>query len=200
MNAVDGTIRDNTGSDVSYRLAPYSSILLFASTRTGSTPQQSRIDAIQPSDTTKAILTVEYWSLKADSVQVSDNALFDWRSDNRLKYSDATGDYKADFNWTREKGSSHIYLDLGQVYFTAEVLINGRSAGTVLFSPYMMDITDLVVQGDNRIEVRITPGALNSYIGKAKAGDNRYKQFKNKDDQLMAAGLLGPVVIRSDNP
>jgi hypothetical protein len=200
MNAVDGTIRDNTGSDVSYRLAPYSSILLFASTRTGSSPQRSRIDAIQPSDTTKAILTVEHWSLKADSVQVSDNALFDWRSDNRLKYSDATGDYKADFNWAREKGSSRIYLDLGQVYFTAEVLINGRSAGAVLFSPYMMDITDLVVQGDNRIEVRITPGALNSYIGKAKAGDNRYKQFKNKDDQLMAAGLLGPVVIRSDNP
>ncbi|HLX65397.1 MAG TPA: glycosyl hydrolase, partial [Puia sp.] len=200
LNAVDATIRSNTGSHVSYRLAPYSSILLYASTQTGGLPKQGQLDTIQPCDTTNALLTVGNWSLKADSVQVSDNALFDWRSDNRLKYSDATGDYKADFHWTREKGSSRIYLDLGQVYFTAEVLINGRSAGTVLFSPYMIDITDLVVQGDNRIEVRITPGALNSYIGKAKAGDNRYKQFKNKDDQLMAAGLLGPVVIRSDQP
>jgi len=51
-------------------------------------------------------------------------------------------------------------------------------------------------KGENKIEVRVTTGQLNGYIGKAKQGDSRYKQFKNKEDQLMSAGLLGPVVIR----
>jgi hypothetical protein len=54
----------------------------------------------------------------------------------------------------------------------------------------------MLKQGTNQIEVRVTTGQLNSYIGKAKQGDSRYKQFKNKEDQLMSAGLLGPVVIR----
>jgi hypothetical protein len=124
--------------------------------------------------------------------------LFDWRTDNRLKYSSATGIYSANFEWKEAKRGAHIYLDLGQVYFTAEVLVNGRQAGTALYSPYMLDITEIVKTGPNVIEIRVTPGALNSFIGKAKAGDSRYKSFKNKDDQLMAARLLGPVVIRTD--
>jgi hypothetical protein len=200
LNAVDGSIQRNDGKRISCRLAPYSSILLYASTRAVSGQRDGRAGKAAPSDSTKAILTIQNWKLKADSVEVSDNALFDWRSHNKLKYSGATGIYTADFQWTREKGSSRIYLDLGQVYFTAEVLINGRRTGALLFSPYIVDITDLITQGANTIEIRVTPSALNSYIGKADAGDSRYKQFKNKDDQLMAAGLVGPVLIRSDQP
>ena len=45
-------------------------------------------------------------------------------------------------------------------------------------------------------KVRVTIGQLNGYIGKAKNGDKHYAQFKNKEDQLMSAGLIGPVVIR----
>lgn len=200
LNAVDGTIRANSSGKVSYRFAPYSSILLYASTRSNDVPKDVQFRLEQASDTTKDVVAVKNWMLMADSISVSDSALFDWRSHSRLKYSAATGVYTAEFQWARQKDSSHIYLDLGRVYFTAEVSINGRNEGAALFSPYMVDITDLVVQGKNTIEVRVTPSALNSYIGQANAGDSRYKQFKNKDDQLMAAGLLGPVVIRMAQP
>lgn len=36
----------------------------------------------------------------------------------------------------------------------------------------------------------VTTGQLNDYIGKAKNGDKYYAQFKNKEDQLMSAGLM----------
>ena len=62
----------------------------------------------------------------------------------------------------------------------------------------MLDITSLLNPGENKIEVRVTTGQLNGLIGKAKSGDSHYKQFKNSEDQLMAAGLIGPVVIREE--
>jgi len=80
------------------------------------------------------------------------------------------------------------------------VYVNGKFAGKRVFAPYMLDITDLLVEGANQVEVRVTTSQLNGYIGKAKNGDAHYKQFKNKEDQLMAAGLLGPVVIRQEHP
>ncbi|MEZ2337370.1 MULTISPECIES: hypothetical protein [unclassified Mucilaginibacter] len=51
-------------------------------------------------------------------------------------------------------------------------------------------------EGGNKIEIRVATGQLNSFIGKAKSGDQRYLQFKASDDQVMSAGLIGPVTIR----
>ena len=85
---------------------------------------------------------------------------------------------------------------MGNVYFTAEVYVNGTYAGKRIFAPYMLDITKLLRPGTNSIEVRVATGQLNGFIGKGDRGDKRYKQFKDKDNQLMSAGLIGPVVIR----
>lgn len=67
-----------------------------------------------------------------------------------------------------------------------------------MFAPYIIDISPFLVLGNNKIEVRVTTGQLNGFIGKAKQGDTHYKQFKNKEDQVMAAGLVGPVIIREN--
>ena len=75
--------------------------------------------------------------------------------------------------------------------------INDKFAGKRIFAPYMLDITSFLIQGNNKIEIHVTPGQLNGFNGKAKQGDNRYKQFKGQEDQIMSAGLIGPVVIRS---
>lgn len=81
------------------------------------------------------------------------------------------------------------------MYFTAEVRVNEKAAGKRIYAPYQLDITPFVRAGTNQIEVRVTPTQLNGFIGKAQQGDKRYSQFKNKTDQLMSAGLAGPVRI-----
>ncbi|MNF95480.1 hypothetical protein D3C84_782370 [compost metagenome] len=65
-------------------------------------------------------------------------------------------------------------------------------------APYLLDITSFLQSGINQIEVRVTTGQLNGFIGNAKNGDKRYNQFKDKEDIIMSAGLIGPVVIRSE--
>jgi len=195
MNAVDGTITKNNGSTITYQMPPYGSVILFASTKNIMTDTVS-FDVPALADRTKAIISLDQWNIKADSVEIKNSPLFDWRANERLKYSSAEGIYTSSFEWNNTNASSHYYLDLGKVCFTAEVYINGKYAGKRIYSPYMLDITPFLQQGINNIEVRVTTGQLNGFIGKANKGDSRYKQFKGKEDQLMSAGLIGPVVIR----
>ncbi len=195
MGADTGSIIKNNGLVISYRMPPYGSVILFASTQNGI--RLKRSPGFPPvTDQSKAVISFDHWNLKADSTDLKDIPLFDWRTNDQLKFSSAEGVYTSLFQWHDTTKNAHYHLDLGKVYFTAEVYVNGKFAGKRVFAPYMLDITSFLVQGENKIEVRVTTGQLNGYIGKAKSGDSHYKQFKNKEDQLMAAGLAGPVVIR----
>ena len=49
-----------------------------------------------------------------------------------------------------------MILDLGTVYETAEVFINGTSAGIRICKPYRFDLTSLLRDGENQIAVEIT--------------------------------------------
>ncbi len=199
MNADDGNVIQNNTSTISYEMPPFGSIILYASTQKNISdndviPAQSFL-----MNKSKEVIVLNKWNIKADSVEINDTSWFNWRTSNQLKFSSAEGIYTSSFEWNNNNTSSHYYLDLGKVYFTAEVFINGKSAGIRIFSPYLLDITPLLQKGTNTIEVHVTTGQLNSFIGKAAQGDVHYKQFKGKEDQLMSAGLLGPVVIRESS-
>jgi hypothetical protein len=201
MDADQGRINQNGSSTVTYRMPPYGSIILFATTTTPLSWQDWQ-SFLVGNDQYKIIASIDKWNLSADSVDIKNSALFDWRTNDRLKFSSAAGVYSSSFQWndTTVYINNRYYVDLGKVYFTAEVYVNGKLAGKRVFAPYMIDITNLVIPGENQIVVRVTTGQLNGYIGKAKQGDAHYKQFKGKEDQVMAAGLLGPVVIRKEYP
>ncbi|MCW3106338.1 MAG: glycosyl hydrolase family 2 [Segetibacter sp.] len=195
LDAATGKVTKNDASAISYQLPPYGSVLLFASLN-------DRIaDSIVTAtgalaDITKEVFSINKWNIKVDSVRINDSSLFNWKDDSRLKFSSAVGSYTATFQWQPTVSSSQFFLDLGSVFFTAEVYINNAFAGKRIYAPYLHDITKFLQSGTNSIEVRVTPGQLNDFIGKAKNGDKRYSQFKGKEDQVMSAGLVGPVVIR----
>jgi hypothetical protein len=167
---------------------------LFANTKPNTGEPKLDVPTIDFAKT-KEILSFKQWNLKADSIFINDTALFDWRTYDKLKYSSAEGVYTTNFQWNYKNANTHIYLDLGKVSYTAEVFVNGKPAGKRIFSPYLIEISTLLQNGLNQLEVRVTTGQLNGFIGKAKQGDSKYKQFKNKEDQLMSAGLIGPVKI-----
>lgn len=47
-------------------------------------------------------------------------------------------------------------LDLGNAYETAEVFVNGVSAGVRLCRPYVFDLTPCLAAGENRLDIEIT--------------------------------------------
>lgn len=46
---------------------------------------------------------------------------------------------------------------------TAEVFLNGKSAGVRIWSPYVFDVTDHLRQGENRLEIDVF-GTLGPYL------------------------------------
>lgn len=195
LNADAGTVTKNSGSTIACQLPPYGSVILYASVK--NTVEDAAIITPVQIDRTGEVLSINRWNVKVDSVDVKDSPLFDWKNNEQLKFSSSQGVYTSSFEWKESNPAQHYFLDLGSVNYTAEVYLNGAFVGKRIYSPYVLDITSFLKPGTNNVEVRITPGQLNGFIGLAKNGDARYRQFKGKEDQLMSAGLMGPVVIRS---
>lgn len=78
-----------------------------------------------------------------------------------------------------------LWLDLGAVYETAEVFINGKSAGVRISYPYRFDITGLLAQGTNKLVIEVT----NTLV-------KEQRDMFSIVAQQEPSGLLGPVKLR----
>ena len=193
LNAEDGSITQNHSRRISYLLPPYCSRLLYASTK--KVVSKSLLSAPKTMEVSAApVLTINKWNIKADTMTVSGSQLFDWKDNPLFKFQGTKGVYNSSFKLNKERATNY-YLDLGKVYFTADVWVNGKAAGTLLYAPYRMDITPFVIEGENRIQITVTTTQLNYFIGLANGGDKLYKQFKGQENRLMSAGLAGPVTV-----
>jgi hypothetical protein len=81
-----------------------------------------------------------------------------------------------------EEAAGSVWLDLGQVYETAQVWINGREAGVRLCAPYVWDISEFWQQGANELTVEVT----NTLV---KDQQDWFSKFVQQEP----SGLLGPV-------
>ena len=107
----------------------------------------------------------------------------DWcRNDALRTYSGAAG-YGRDFTLTK-KPAGRVTLDLGEVVSTARVLVNGREAGLRLKPPWRFDVTGLLQEGANRIEIRVCNTTANIFLSSPTVYRGGTK-----------AGILGPVRI-----
>ncbi len=73
-------------------------------------------------------------------------------------------------------------LNLGQVSSSAEVRVNGRSAGVRVASPWVFDVAELLKAGENRIEILVYNTLANHYT----TIPTRYRGNT-------LSGLMGPV-------
>lgn len=128
--------------------------------------------------------------------------LNDWtkHADQRIKYFSGTAIAKSAFN-IKKKGKRQQYLlNVPLLNTTAEVFINGCSAGTLWCSPYQLDITSLVHKGDNQIELRLCNSLWNRLVGDAclPEPERVYWQthpLANPSDRLVPSGLASEVTI-----
>lgn len=93
--------------------------------------------------------------------------------------------YRKTLNLTVDQVSARIItIDLGEVVATAEVLINGKSAGAKVSSPWRFDLSGKLKAGDNRIEIMVYNTLGNHYL-------TTPSQYVGR----INSGLIGPVKI-----
>jgi len=78
-----------------------------------------------------------------------------------------------------------VLLDLGAVYETADVWVNGQSAGVRICPPYRFEIGRLVRPGQNTLTVEVT----NTLV-------YEQRDFFSRFASLEPSGLLGPIRVR----
>jgi hypothetical protein len=85
---------------------------------------------------------------------------------------------------------------------TAKVRINGVYAGGVWTDPYRLNITKLLKEGENTLEVEVANNWMNRLIGDRQLPEKDRPTWVNvnpwrADSPLQPSGLLGPVEIQS---
>lgn len=108
----------------------------------------------------------------------------DWCNNDALRTYSGAAWYKNNIQINR-KNKERIILDLGEIVSSAKVYVNKKLAGTRLAAPWKFDITKLIKEGTNTIEIRVCNTSANIFLSTPTAyrGDTK-------------AGILGPVQIQ----
>lgn len=96
---------------------------------------------------------IEYDFDKAPTMQIPG----DWNTqDERLFFYEGTVWFKRSFQWHPTAGR-HTLLYFGAINYEAHVYVNGKLAGHHIggFTPFNMDVTDLLREGDNFVIVKV---------------------------------------------
>ncbi len=139
---------------------------------------------------------LDQWTLEYAGNHRDLTALFDWRDDEVLRYATGQALYRHTVMIDATDKVGNYVLDLGLVQGSAEVSVNGHLIGRASTPPFKLDISQALKTGANQIVVGVTAPLRNAFVGKALAEDPHYAHMKVYEDQLVAAGLIGPVRLR----
>ncbi len=213
-DAVTGTMRELTAftqdgaiTKVPLTLAPSGSAFIVF--RKSGMPSSDKMEDNYPAPTSKVEITSP-WEVIFDAAHrgpdkpVPMTALEDWSKskDEKIRYYAGSAVYMNKVVLGAVPAEETVYLDLGKVGIMAEVKVNGQSAGGVWTAPYRVDISKLVIAGENSIEVTVVNNWINRLIGDSKLPEKERKTWINVNDikpsdPLQSSGLLGPVSIIS---
>lgn len=125
--------------------------------------------------------------------------LTDWTEseDPRIKYYSGTAIYKSDVKLNKTASSM---LKVEPFNGALMVRVNGKEAGTIWSAPWQVDISDMVKEGSNSIELTVANSAINRMIGDLVLPDEKKITFSttpivNPTDNLRPSGLKGKVRI-----
>ncbi len=166
------------------------------------------------------------WGGPARSVNFA--KLQDWstHADSGVRYYSGTATYNTSFQFTAAAGAQSVVLDLGEVAVMADVIVNGKSFGTLWKRPYRVDVGSALKAGENTLQLRVVNLWINRQIGDEQLPEDcdrnkngtlkewpawvqegkpsptgRYTfgswKLWKKDDKLAPSGLLGPVTLKA---
>lgn len=124
------------------------------------------------------------WTLQLvdESCTVSDK--FGWEMQGHPNYSGGAT-YVQTIKVPAELARERLRLVPTHVYHTLEVKVNGRDCGARAWAPYHIDLPEVVVAGDNLLELLVTN----------TAGNKMYHQTQYDVRDKAPSGLVGPVSL-----
>jgi hypothetical protein len=147
---------------------------------------------------------VKFQEKRGAPAEATFESLTPWNdnADKGIKYFSGTGTYTKNLNAPAEWFSegSELWLDLGSVKNLAEVIINGQSLGIVWKTPFRVNVTGALKEGDNKLEIKVINLWVNRLIGDQQpdVGEKityTTMRFYRADAPLLPSGLLGPVSL-----
>ena len=111
-------------------------------------------------------------------------ALTDWSKIDGLTAYSGGAYYRKTIEVDEKPTGGKTYIDLGEVVSSAELSVNGKSAGIRVAPPLRFDVTHLIEKGENTIEVLVYNTLSNNFTGVP----TRYKGSAK-------SGLIGPVSL-----
>ena len=123
--------------------------------------------------------TVEFSGLGAPKGVFRFPVLASWSEHeiDGIRYLAGHGIYRRKFAFDAKKGKNTRWtLDLGDVRDVASVSLNGGRSICLLEPPYRIDVTDLLVQGENTIEIDVVNCWPNRLIGDARLRAKKAKE------------------------
>ena len=139
-------------------------------------------------------------SLLHDTTTTHFDTLFDLQYSDDYQHFCGTIVYRKNIEYHNSDGARTVstILDLGMVEGVSEVFVNGQSAGVQYFGRRIYDLTDLLHDGDNDLEVHVTT-TMGNYLVTLSREENPaawfYMHPKKVEQPLQPQGMLGPVTI-----
>ncbi len=137
-----------------------------------------------------------------------ENVLFeqlqDWTKNDRegIRYYSGTATYFKTFDLPDSvlEDNKRLFLDLGVVQCIANVRLNNQSLGVVWTAPWRVEITTVIKNTSNILEIDVANLWINRLIKDASLPPNQRVTQTNipikANQPLRPAGLLGPVTIK----
>jgi hypothetical protein len=218
IDAVHDALRTGSGVAVPLRLAPYGSIFVVFRRPAGS-GGAGAVSAreVPAADLPPPLVLEGPWELRfldgrgaPESTRL--DRLISWteHADPGIRHYSGRVLYRLDFvlpdAWLG--AGRRVRLDLGRLWSTASVTLNGRPLGTVWTPPYALDVTSAARAGSNTLVVEVANTWSNRLVGDARSPGGPRVTRTNitasdgtpwKDVPLSPSGLFGPVRLVLDS-
>ena len=163
-------------------------------------PPHTIINAMSPTDLSEGWDITLCHSLLHDTTTIHFDTLFDLKDSEEYQHFCGTIVYRKtiDYLGTDVARNVSTILDLGLVEGVSEMFVNGQSVGIQYFGRRLYDLSKVLHEGQNDIEIRVTT-TMGNYLKTFDREKNQttwvYVNHPRRDQPLQPMGLLGPVRI-----
>lgn len=149
------------------------------------------------------------WTIKFDKAnggpiaEIKCDTLTSWTTsaNDSVKYYSGSAVYTNFVSWDYKNLNRTARLFIDSLWNIATVKVNGVNCGTLWTQPYSIDISKMLKQGENTIEIEVSNTWRNRLIGDEMLPPEKKVTWYNspygvKDKPLLPAGITGKVWIR----
>lgn len=147
------------------------------------------------------------WSIYFDPAmggpgEVKFDSLSDWalHPDPSIKYYSGTALYRKTLNLQKTEKDEKALLRFSELGSVARVIINGQDMGIVWCSPWEIDVTNAIHDGENELEIHVANSLMNrmildSQLPVEKRITYSYPEIASPKDALIPSGIIKGVDI-----